>query len=121
MRKKLLFGVLLCAAVAASVLAAPRPGGMGTIGGQVLNSAGKPVAGAHVLVQTTDGHHIESATTNAQGRFWVADLAEGQYSVRAFFEGHVSEWREGVWVAPGEQTNVLLHLSAQKAPPTMTR
>ena len=118
MRHRLFFAMLLCAAIVGSAGAAPQPGGLGTIGGQVLNASGKPVAGAHVMVQTTDGHHIETATTNAQGHFWVAALPEGQYDVRAFYDGHVSEWRQGVWVAPGEQTNVLLHLSPQRSAPT---
>jgi len=118
MRHRTLWALVLCAAVSASVGAAPQTGGLGTIGGQVLNADGKPAASAHVMVQSADGHHIESATTNAQGHFWVAALPEGQYDVRAFYEGRVSEWRQGVWVTPGEQTNVLLHLSRQKSPPT---
>jgi len=118
MRYQFLFAMLLCAAIVGSAGAAPQTGGLGTIGGQVLNADGKPAASAHVMVQSADGHHIESATTNTQGHFWVAALPEGQYDVRAFYEGRVSEWRQGVWVTPGEQTNVLLHLSRQKSPPT---
>jgi len=109
MRYKVFFAMLLCAA-AATMSAAPRPGGLGTIGGQVVGTNGKPVAGAHVTVQTTEGGHLQAADTNDQGRFWFASLPEGQYSVRASYEGRVSEWRQGVWVAPGEQTNVVLHL-----------
>ncbi len=113
MRFSLLVVGLLFAA-AASVSAAARPGGMGTIGGQVLNAAGKAVSGVHVTLQTTDGGHLQVADTNDQGRFWFAELPEGQYSVRASDGSYVSEWREGVWVAPGKQTNVVLHLRAKK-------
>jgi hypothetical protein len=104
----------LCVAVAASVNARPRPGGLGTIGGQVLNAGGKPVAGAHVTVQSTEGAKLQVTDTNDQGRFWVPSLPEGQYSVRASDAGRVSEWRQGVWVAPGEQTNVVLHLHPKR-------
>jgi hypothetical protein len=110
MRYKILFAVLVCAAVVATIDAAPRPGGLGTIGGRVLGANGKPVAGAHVTVQTSEGGHLQATDTNDRGRFWFASLPEGQYSVRASYDGRVSEWRQGVWVAPGEQTNVELHL-----------
>jgi Carboxypeptidase regulatory-like domain len=114
MRFSLLVVGLLCAAVSASVSAAARPGGMGTIGGQVLNAAGKPVSGVHVTLQTTDGGHLQITDTNDQGRFWFAQLPEGQYSVRASDGSRVSEWREGLWVTPGKQTNVVLHLRPKK-------
>ncbi len=114
MRNKLILTVLLCAVLAAIAVAAPRPGGLGTIGGQVFGADGKPVAGAHVTVQTAEGHHLQTADTNEQGRFWFASLAEGQYAVRASYRALVSEWRQGVWVAPGEQTNVILHLRPKK-------
>lgn len=114
MRYKILFAVLLCAALAASVAAAPQPAGLGTIGGQVLGANGKPAVGAHVTVQNSEGHHIQTADTNEQGRFWFASLPEGQYDVRATLDDRVSEWRQGVWVAPGEQTNVVLHLRPKK-------
>ena len=113
MQRRLVFVALLCTALAASGAAA-RPGGMGTIGGQVVNANGKPVAGAHVTVQTTEGGHLQATDTNEQGRFWFASLPEGQYSVRASYETRVSEWKQGVWVAPGEQTNVILHLRPKK-------
>jgi len=114
MRFNLLVVVFLCATVAASLGAAARPGGMGTVGGQVLNAEGKPVAGAHVTLQNTEGGHLQVTDTNGQGRFWFASLPEGQYSVRASDGSRVSEWRQGVWVAPGEQTNVVLHLRSKK-------
>lgn len=114
MRYKFFFALMLCVAVAASVAAAPRPGGLGTIGGQVVNASGKPVSGAHVTLQAAEGHHIQTADTNEQGRFWFASLPEGQYDVRATLDDRVSEWRQGIWVAPGEQTNVVLHLRPKK-------
>ncbi len=114
MRHKFLLAALFCAALVASTVAAPRPGGLGTIGGQVVGSNGKPVAGAHVTVQSAEGHHIQTAETNDEGRFWFASLDEGQYDVRATFQGNVSEWRQGIWVAPGQQTNVVLHLHPKK-------
>jgi len=115
MRLSLLIVGFAYAAMAVSVAGAPRPAGVGTVAGQVLGTDGKPVPGARVTLQAAEGHHVETAETNQQGRFWFASLPEGQYSVRASYEGRVSEWRQNVWVAPGEQTNVVLHLQAKKA------
>jgi len=114
MRDKIFLVALIAVAIAASALATPRPAGVGTIGGQVLNASGKPVSGAHVTVQTSEGHHLQTIDTNAEGRFWFASLAEGQYDVRASYGQLVSEWKQGVWVAPGEQTTVTLHLRPKK-------
>ena len=105
---------LLCAAVFASAGAAARPGGLGTIGGQVLDAGGKPAAKVHVTLQTTEGGHLQATETNDQGRFWFASLPEGQYSVRASDANRVSEWKQGLWVAPGEQTDVVLHLRPKR-------
>jgi len=114
MRKAFIAG-FLSAVLALAAVAAPRPGGLGTVAGQVLSANGKPVAGARVTLQAAEGHRIQIAETNDQGRFWFASLPEGQYDVRASYEDRVSEWRHGVWVAPGEQTNVVLHLHPKKS------
>ncbi|HKV05679.1 MAG TPA: carboxypeptidase-like regulatory domain-containing protein [Candidatus Acidoferrales bacterium] len=105
----------MLAVLAVSTVAAPRPGGLGTVGGQVLGLDGKPVVGARVTLQAAEGHRVETAETNEQGRFWFASLPEGQYGVRAYSQGRVSEWRQNVWVAPGQQTNVVLHLRAKRS------
>jgi uncharacterized GH25 family protein len=115
MRLTVILAALLCVAVTSGAGPVPRPAGLGTIAGQVLAADGKPVAGAHVTMQTTEGHHLQITDTNDQGRFWFASLPEGQYEVRATFNGQVSEWRQGVWVAPGEQTDVVLHVRPKKS------
>ena len=114
MRRFSLIAGLALVAMAASGANAPRPGGMGTVACQVLGPDGKAIAGARVTLQAAEGHHVETAETNQQGRFWFASLPEGQYGVRASYQGRVTEWRQNVWVAPGEQTNVVLHLQAKK-------
>ena len=111
---KWLLAALLAVGVAAGSLAAPAAAGLGTVGGQVLDGGGKPVAHAHVTLQASDGDRLQITETNNQGHFWFAFLPEGQYSVRASMGGRVSEWREGVWVSPGRQTDVTLHLRRQQ-------
>jgi Carboxypeptidase regulatory-like domain len=77
MRLTVILAALLCAAVTSGAGPTP-PAGLGTIAGQVLAADGKPVAGAHVTMQTTEGHHLQITDTNDQGRFWFASLPEGQ-------------------------------------------
>lgn len=115
MRLKWFLTSSLYAALAAGSLAARPPSGLGTVGGQVLDSKGKPVANARVTLQAAEGSHLQTTETNSQGRFWFASLPEGQYSVRASDQGRVSEWRQNIWVSPGRQTDVTLHLRPQKS------
>lgn len=114
MRLRLLAVGLLCAALAAGVAAAPQPGGLGTIGGQVLGPNGKPVSGARVTLQASEGRHPQTTETNSQGRFWFPQLPKGLYDLRAYSNGRLSEWRHNVWVNPGRQVNVTLRLGPKK-------
>ena len=115
MRLKWVLATSLYTALALGSLAAPLPGGLGTVGGQVLDLKDKSVAGARVTLQDTDGGHLQTTETNTQGRFWFPLLPEGQYSVRASDQGRVSEWRKNVWVSPGHETDVTLHLRPKKS------
>ena len=102
--------VVFSLALAVGSLAAPSPAGLGTVGGQVLDSQGNPVPDARVTLQDSDGGHLQTTETNTQGHFWFPSLPEGQYSVRASDRGRISEWRQNVWVSPGRQTDVTLKL-----------
>jgi hypothetical protein len=115
MRYKLAVAGLLCALLTAGAFAAPRPKGLGKIGGRVLGLHGKAVAGARVTLQASEGRRPETAVTNHQGHFWFASLPEGLYDLRAYHKGRISEWRHNVWVSPGRQTNVTLHLRSKKS------
>jgi protocatechuate 3,4-dioxygenase beta subunit len=110
MRLRLLAVASLFALIAAITTAALHPVGLGTVGGQVLDAQGTPVAAALVTLQASDGGQLQTTQTNTDGRFWFASLPEGQYPVRVSDHGLVSEWRQNVWVAPGRQTDVTLHL-----------
>jgi hypothetical protein len=114
MRLKLLVVASLSALIGVMSASALPPVGLGTVGGQVVNSQGAPIAAARVTLQASDGEHLQTTETNTQGRFWFASLPEGQYSVRASDHGLVSEWRQNVWVAPGRETDVTLHLHPSK-------
>lgn len=121
MRLKFLAAVPFFALIVVLAASARPPVGLGTVGGQVFDTKGVPVAAAFVTLQASDGGHLQTTETNTQGRFWFASLPEGQYAVRASGHGLVSEWRQNVWVAPGRQTNVTLHLRPLKKSLTPVR
>jgi protocatechuate 3,4-dioxygenase beta subunit len=126
MRFRLLAAGIVLAALTASAGAAPRAmqramrrsaaqdAGQGTLGGEVLGTDGKAVAGARVTLQASDGRLPKTTETNGQGHFWFPSLARGLYDVRAYSKGRVSEWRKNVWVDRGKQTNVTLRLRSNK-------
>ena len=53
----------------------------GTVTGIVTDSAGKPVAKAHIALQSVSGASAGNATTDPSGRFSVAGVAPGTYAV----------------------------------------
>ena len=114
MRNNWVLMMLLLAVFVGKSIASPRPAGLGTVGGQVLDMKGKPVGDAHVTVQSSEGSDLQTTKTNAEGHFWFPFLSEGQYSVRAYDHGRVSEWRKNVWVSPGRKTDITLHLGPHK-------
>jgi len=100
------------AGAAACALAAAQSddGGMGTLAGTVVNSQGRPVAGASVTMQNADGQTPHATTTNEQGRFFFAQLPHGYYDVRAATHTSRSEWKHNVEIVTGKQTEVKLRL-----------
>jgi len=114
MRLKWFPVVSMCAVLAAGSLSAAPATGLGTVGGQVLDTKSKPVPDARVILQDSEGGHLQTTQTNTQGHFWFPSLPEGQYSVRASDPGRISEWQQNVWVSPGRQTEVTLHLRPHK-------
>ena len=114
MKRAAVLAVPLCVLLAVSGLAAASPKALGTVGGQALDQKGKPVVDIRVTLQDSEGGHLQTTETNAQGQFWIPFLPEGQYSVRASDQQRVSEWIKNVWVSPGRETDVILYLRAKK-------
>ncbi|MGA8224046.1 MAG: carboxypeptidase-like regulatory domain-containing protein [Candidatus Acidiferrales bacterium] len=103
--------VLVLLAVAALVCAATaNDKGMGTLAGTVLSQSGRPVADARVTSQGADGSHPQVTMTNAEGRFFFAQLVHGYYDVRAYHNGAWTDWKHNVEVNTGKQTEVKLQL-----------
>src|SRR5579863_10478332 len=88
----------------------------GSLGGEVVNAKGAPVAGAQILWQAADGETPHVLHSDAQGRFRIEQLRSGSYDLRASSGGTWSEWEHNVLVRPGNDANVTLRLTF-KAPP----
>lgn len=113
MGRKTVLALLLCAAVTLTVapLLPARQPGMGTLAGTVVNAKGRPVAGAHVVMQSAAGNMPQATTTNSQGRFFFPQLTHGYYDVRATASGKASAWRHNLEVRTGKQTDITLRLT----------
>ena len=97
-------GRLICFLVLLLALAASADAG--TLSGRVLDPAGRPVAGATVLVDGPLG--VRTTTTDADGRFHIADLADASYRVLVESPGFASPART---VRTGAETTPIdLHL-----------
>jgi len=87
--------------------------GMGTLAGTVIGTNGKPVAASRVTLQDAGASHPDVTLTNAQGRFFFAELHHGYYDVRAYAGGAWSEWKHNIEVKTGKQTEVRLQVVAK--------
>jgi len=70
----------------------------GTISGHVYQSDGAtPIEGAWVDASLMDGGYGRGATTAPDGSYTITTLITGQYRVRAYAEGYIEEYYDGVY------------------------
>lgn len=86
---------------------------IGTLAGTVVDSHDRPVAGAAVTIQTSDGVQPYATHTDSAGHFEIRRLETGQYDLRASFKGAISDWTKRVMVHENKTTVVMLHLPAK--------
>lgn len=104
-------GVLILAfATLGMAIAASARIATGTLAGMVLDAHGKPVAGAIVTIQTSDGRQPHATHTDAAGRFAFARYSAGQYDLNAQFRGDFSDWTKRIAIHAGKTTNITLRL-----------
>src|SRR5687768_9506846 len=85
----------------------------GAIGGVVTDSAGTPVGGAQIQVRNAASGYSVAGSTRDNGRFLVANLEVGSYSVTVRRIGFGSQTRENVVVSLTQTTQVDFRLTAQ--------
>lgn len=109
MRKPSIFLRLVMATLCLSA-ALPANVSTGTMAGTVLDAHGKPVAGATVTMQTSDGTRPYATHTDAHGRFEFTRYKTGQYDLRAYAKGMFSDWTKRISIRSGKTTEVTLRL-----------
>jgi len=106
---KLSFVSLLVLALSAVALAQSTT--TGSIGGVVTNPNKEVVPGAAVTVKNIGTNKEDNATTDDTGRFKVANLQPGSYSVTVNSSGFSPMTTENVIVEIGRETNLEVALS----------
>ena len=93
------------------VVASAQSTTTGAIGGVVTNPAKEVVAGAAVTIKNVDTNKEDSATTDDTGRFKIANLRPGRYSVTINSSGFSPLTQENVIVEVGRETPLEIALS----------
>lgn len=86
--------------------------GLGNLAGTVVDSRGRPVADAVVIIQTSDGEHPHATHTGAGGNFLFERYSPGQYDLRASIYSVFTGWSRRVTIHAGRTTHITLHLPA---------
>lgn len=81
------------------------------VSGRVIDETGAPVAGAQVILGTPDVFQVLRATTQSDGSFRLAAVADGSYLARAIKEGFAQAERVPVNVDGSSVPGIELRLS----------
>ena len=88
---------------------------LGALAGTVTDAQGKPVAGATVTMETSDGRRPYATHTGPDGTFQFSRYRPGQYDLRAYAGGVFSDWSKRVMIRNGKTTEITLHITAPLA------
>src|SRR5438270_2987014 len=87
--------------------------------GTVTDSGGAVVPNAPVQVKNTATDQVRQVTTDAQGRYTIADLPIGTYEAQASAQGFQTTVRRGVTLTVGAQAVVDFSLSVGQSQQTI--
>jgi hypothetical protein len=110
------FAVLILLEIATA--SAQVPTGTARLAGQVSDTAGRGLRGAHVSIQliqdvrTPSNHRFapRSTTADSAGRFGFDRLPGGRYAIRSLMIG-LARWQDTVQVEAGRSTDVAIRMS----------
>jgi Carboxypeptidase regulatory-like domain len=91
-----------------------------TVLGTVSDPAGAVVPNASVRVRNVGTGQAQQTTTDAQGRYTIADLPIGNYEAQAAAQGFQTTVRRGITLTVGAQAVVDFALSVGQAQQTVT-
>jgi hypothetical protein len=77
-----------------------------TISGRVTDANGAAVVGAKIVATLTSTGAARAATTDAEGRYRLVELAPGAYAVRASSDGFAVEERTGLAAVAGRSVRL---------------
>src|SRR5262245_13781121 len=106
-----LCAVLLCAIAAWPTGARAQARPADALTGTVLDPESKAVLNAAVIVRHQSTGEVRTATTDASGRFSVAVLPPGVYTVEVLVPGFEPVIRTGVEVGENAPANVSIRLT----------
>jgi len=108
MKRQALFIILFM--VLPTAIALNAKVAVGTLAGTVVDSAGNPVAGASVSIQTSYGLHPNATLTDKTGHFAFARYKIGEYDLRASAGKAKSEWLHRIMIHSDKTTEVTIRL-----------
>jgi len=92
----------------------------GALSGTILDQAGKAISGAVVEVRNEVNGESRSATADENGKFSVANLPAGVYSVRVTAPGFALATRSGGQIAAGGTLDVPITMSVESVATSIT-
>jgi iron complex outermembrane receptor protein len=114
-----IIGALLWAAVS-TPLAAQQAGATATLAGTVVDQTGNVLPGAAVTAKSESTSAAFKTTTDGTGRFSVADLPAGVYTVEVSAPNFARSRREGVKLAAGVTEEISIAASLAALPQTIS-
>ena len=109
---KLTLGLLTVLAAAPAFAQSTSAG----VGGQVVSSAGAPVAGAEVTITHTESGTVSRATTDAAGRYNARGLrVGGPYTISITKPGEGTKTEDGVYLGVNQTGTINAQLSGDLA------
>ena len=110
-----IFAAVIISTIVGAPSAAQSSHGTAAIEGIVIGPDAKPVAGARVFLQPSDGRIPRVAQTDSEGHYRFHNLRQDFYDVRAQLNGRRSDWTRNVNLRSGAQ--VIVNLKLNPAPP----
>ena len=110
---------LLFTALAAVPMRAQQGAGA-TIGGTVLDQAGKPISGAAVAVKNEATAASQAFTTDAEGHFSASGLAAGAYAIEVTAPGFAVNSHTGVQLSDAKPQDLPFTMSVETLAQSVT-
>jgi hypothetical protein len=111
----LILTIGICAPVAAQ-----SGSGVSAIEGTVTDPDNQPIAGAFVMILSTDTGYDRSVVTDARGRYFASSMPVGTYFVQAVSPGFARTVRDGVRLTVGATETINFNLKIAAVTETVT-